>query len=140
MNRTRSLIFPALMLVGLVVSVFVIVGALQAATLPVTGPQAPHVAANVISGNLVTEGRGLFLAKGCIVCHRNDDLSAARNGMIEFSFDDVPNLTTLKISTDYLRRWLHDPQALKPNTAMPNLDLSDSEIEALVAYLTRTDR
>jgi cytochrome c2 len=38
-----------------------------------------------------------------------------------------------------LRLWLHDPRAIKWNTSMPNLDLSDGEIEAIVAYLTALD-
>lgn len=137
MNRIVSYVFPALMLAGLIVSLFVIVSSLQAAALPVAAPAVMPGASAANSGDLVAQGRGLFLAKGCIVCHRNDDLAAARAGMIEFSFDEVPNLTTLKIDADYLRRWLHDPHALKPTTLMPNLNLSDDEVNALVAYLTR---
>ncbi len=38
-----------------------------------------------------------------------------------------------------LRLWLRDPRAIKWNTSMPNLDLSDGEIEAIVAYLTALD-
>lgn len=38
-----------------------------------------------------------------------------------------------------LRRWLAAPQAIRRSTAMPNFHLSDSEIEALVAYLQQTD-
>lgn len=34
-----------------------------------------------------------------------------------------------------LREWLEDPQAVKPGTAMPNLNLSDVELDSLVAYL-----
>ncbi len=33
------------------------------------------------------------------------------------------------------RRWLRDPRAVKPTTAMPNLDLSDGEIADLIAFL-----
>ncbi|MCS7061241.1 MAG: cytochrome c oxidase subunit II [Anaerolineae bacterium] len=41
----------------------------------------------------------------------------------------VPN------TADNLRAWLHDPQAIKPGTTMPNLNLSAQDIEDLVAYL-----
>ena len=34
-----------------------------------------------------------------------------------------------------LRSWLRNPQAVKGNTTMPNFRLSDSEIEAIVAFL-----
>jgi cytochrome c1 len=136
MNRNLSFLFPAIMIVGLVVSVFVIASSLQAASLFVAAPDPLQSAAHANASDLATQGRGLFLAKGCIVCHRRDDMAAARAGMIDFDFDDVPNLTKLKISADYLRRWLHDPKALKPATTMPNLNLSDGDIEALVAFLT----
>lgn len=39
-----------------------------------------------------------------------------------------------------LRLWLRDPSSIKWNTTMPNFRLSDSEIEAIVAYLTELDR
>lgn len=38
-----------------------------------------------------------------------------------------------------LRLWLQNPKAVKGNTAMPNFNLSDGEIEAILAYLTLLD-
>jgi mono/diheme cytochrome c family protein len=38
-----------------------------------------------------------------------------------------------------LRLWLRDPRAIKGDTAMPNFRLSDSEIEAILAYLNEVD-
>ena len=38
-----------------------------------------------------------------------------------------------------LRLWLRDPGGVKPNTAMPNFHLSDTEIEAILAYLAELD-
>jgi mono/diheme cytochrome c family protein len=37
-----------------------------------------------------------------------------------------------------LRLWLSDPSAVKRDTAMPNFRLSDSEIEAILAYLNES--
>jgi cytochrome c1 len=34
-----------------------------------------------------------------------------------------------------MRRWLAMPLELKPGSKMPNLNLSDEELDALVAYL-----
>jgi len=34
-----------------------------------------------------------------------------------------------------LRRWLANPPGLKPGSLMPNLNLSATDIDALVAYL-----
>ncbi len=136
MNRIFSVLFPAFMLAGLIVSAFVIVASLQAASSTVTAPAAAQPASSVNPNELAAQGRALFVAKGCIVCHRHGDLAAVRASMEQFDFDDVPNLTKLKISEEYLRRWLADPQALKPSTTMPQLDLSASELDALAAFLT----
>lgn len=38
-----------------------------------------------------------------------------------------------------LRLWLRNPKAIERNTAMPNFNLSDSEIDAILAYLAELD-
>jgi cytochrome c oxidase subunit 2 len=135
-KRISKFLFPALLSFVLLLSAFVIVALLVAAAAP--NPNAPSQAAsNPNEGELVAQGRALFLAKGCLVCHRNDDLAAVRREMGDFDFGDVPNLSNVKIDAAYLKRWLHDPRAIKPSTTMPNLNLSDGEIDALAAYLTR---
>ena len=75
-------------------------------------------------------GEALFVAKGCIQCHTNDNVTMAEN-MLPFG----PNITFVKRSPEYLRTWLADPSALKTDTQMPNLHLSEAEIETLVAFL-----
>ena len=54
-----------------------------------------------------------------------------------FGFGDVqpPDLSEKTYGAAYLRMWLHDPQAVKPKTQMPKLQLNDREIEALIAFL-----
>jgi cytochrome c2 len=63
----------------------------------------------------------------CRKCHRLGDSGALK----------APDLTGVaqRLDEATLRKWLENPQAIKSNTAMPNFRLSDSEIEALVAYL-----
>lgn len=78
----------------------------------------------------VSEGRALFLAKGCVTCHRHDD-AASPSSSIEIG----PALTNYEPDEAFVRRWLRDPQAIRPTTMMPNLELSESEIEALIAFL-----
>ena len=48
-----------------------------------------------------------------------------------------PQLDGILLRTDpmIVRLWLHNPRAIKGNTPMPNFHLSDSEIEAIMAYL-----
>ncbi|MFQ5436801.1 MAG: c-type cytochrome [Anaerolineae bacterium] len=49
----------------------------------------------------------------------------------------APNLAGITVRLDEvaIRIWLKNPKSVKGNTAMPNFHLSDSEIEAIVAYL-----
>jgi cytochrome c2 len=76
-------------------------------------------------------GDALFTAKGCVTCHTNARASIPA----EFSIDIGPNLTKYKANPEYLHLWLQDPQAVRPDTYMPNLHLSSAEIDALIAFL-----
>lgn len=69
-----------------------------------------------------TTGQALFVAKGCASCH-------------DRGLNGAPNLTVYKPDAAFLRRWLADPAAVRPDTLMPDLPLSDAEIDALIAYL-----
>jgi mono/diheme cytochrome c family protein len=75
-------------------------------------------------------GEALFVAKGCIQCHTNDNVTMAEN-----MFPIGPNVTFVKHSPEYLQAWLANPAALKTGTQMPNLHLSQAEINTLVAFL-----
>jgi len=79
----------------------------------------------------IQQGAALFVAKGCIVCHQHNDLNVGEYESIAVG----PELTTYSENPDFLHKWLEDPSALKPSAAMPTLDLSDDEIEALIAFL-----
>ncbi|MBI3170086.1 MAG: cytochrome c oxidase subunit II, partial [Chloroflexi bacterium] len=39
-------------------------------------------------------------------------------------------------SPEYLRMWLADPKSVKRLTETPNLKLSETEIEALIAFIS----
>src|SRR5919199_4255659 len=82
-------------------------------------------------------GRGaqLFQAKGCATCHVHGRIPG-RTGEFGGGYPaTAPDLTTYANDPELLRRWLRDPKAVKPTTAMPNLDLSDGEIADLIAFL-----
>lgn len=71
----------------------------------------------------------------CRTCHRiagEGALKAPSLDGITLRSDDPVHVT--------LRLWLRDPGAVKGDTAMPNFRLSDSEIEAILAYLIETDQ
>lgn len=91
----------------------------------------PLPAKSAASQNDIAYGKALFAAKGCVQCHYH----AAVPGSGTFGGPDVPDLTHHPLDPAYLRRWLKNPSAVKPSTAMPTLGLSDDEIEALIAFL-----
>ncbi len=82
-------------------------------------------------------GRLLFVSKGCYACHSHDAVRASGEFRDAFGAGGAPGLSQPKWSSEYLRLWLADPTAVKPQTAMPNLDLSSQEIEWLSAFLMR---
>lgn len=92
--------------------------------------QLPAATVETSPEQLASEGAALFQAKGCLTCHRHDAFSN-----IEFSTEIGPNLTYYEPDPEFVRDWLRDPAAIRPNTAMPNLNLSEEEIEALVVFL-----
>ncbi|MBP6015319.1 MAG: c-type cytochrome [Candidatus Promineofilum sp.] len=89
-------------------------------------------------------GRTLFAIKGCASCHRHDGLTGERlthNGRVMSESESIasttgaPDLTRYEPDPDFVRAWLRDPGAVRPGTGMPNLGLSEEEIEALLAFL-----
>ena len=77
-------------------------------------------------------GEVLFVAKGCITCHQHDGVTLANN------FASIgPNLSHYAGNPDYLQSWLKNPAALKPATIMPDLALTEEEIQILAAFLSQ---
>ena len=90
---------------------------------------------------LAAAGKQLFVAKGCIACHRAPGVPEA-TGTIGPSLADIGNpskrpklAANVDNNRDNLKRWVLNPQGLKPGTTMPNLGLSDDEANKLVAFL-----
>ena len=123
MTKTAAL----LGVLGLALLVVSIVPWPSAAVVPATpAPTQPASASDA------DYGRALFAAKGCSGCHRHDTVP----GSGEFGGADVPVLTDYAADPDFLRVWLKDPKSVRPNTRMPNLGLSQGEIEALIIFLS----
>ncbi|MEZ4618006.1 MAG: c-type cytochrome [Caldilineaceae bacterium] len=79
---------------------------------------------------VASQGQKLFLAKGCASCHHHEAV------VTTWSAQSGPDLTHYDKSATFLQLWLADPAAVKPTTEMPNLQLSQAEIEALTDFLT----
>jgi len=104
-------------------------------TIPVAEAQSkssPKVA-NSTSISQVELGEQLFVAKGCVTCHINSKVSKSLD--YQNISGGAPNLTNFSASPEALRMRLKDPSSVKSDTWMPNLNLSDDEIEALIAFI-----
>ena len=86
-------------------------------------------------------GKAIVLETGpCKTCHYIEGTAAqgrvAPRELTHFmtypTIAQVPNLTN---NPENLAKWLENPQALKPGTAMPNNGLNKQQIADLVAYL-----
>ena len=75
-------------------------------------------------------GRTLFRNKGCVTCHIHTEVEG-ETGLLEIG----PDLSTYRGDAEFLRQWLADHRALRPDTPMPDLNLSAAEIEDLIAFL-----
>jgi mono/diheme cytochrome c family protein len=98
--------------------------------LQVTEPTAPAPAA-LLAGE---RGRRLFVAKGCVACHLHRDVSGS--GVVAVG----PELTNRPLAPEYLQRFLADPSITGSSNRMPNLNLKQPEIAALVAFLNNAGR
>jgi cytochrome c oxidase subunit II len=85
------------------------------------------------------QGQQVFNGLPCIACH-------AINGNPQAIGEIGPNLTHfasrehfagawLANTPENLYDWLKDPPAIKPGSKMPNYNLTDEQINALIAYL-----
>lgn len=122
---------------GLVV-VSLLVGVGSFATVPAVpeveaqSQSSPKELVKTKSISQVELGEQLFIAKGCITCHSN---SKVANSFGYMTIDAGPNLTKFSASPDALRLRLKDPASVNSETQMPNLNLSEAEIEALIAFI-----
>ena len=91
-------------------------------------------------GTLAAKGEEIYLNAGCTQCHVIDGIWDIQGDRI------APNLThvasrhvlggaSFNNNKEDLTAWLANPAAIKPGTFMPNLELTEEEIDALIEYL-----
>lgn len=124
--KTKNLWALTLVLIGLVVGG---VGLVSAAGQPEVKSEAQ---APILDQTAQVDfGRNLFVAKGCLTCHYHEETAK----YLEFRIDVGPNLTDFSAAPEYLRMRLKDPKSVKSDSQMPQLNLSETEIEALIAFV-----
>jgi len=96
----------------------------------------PRYPAGTFRGGIAAKGKELVEKAGCLGCHvvGNDERMRKERGT---SYDIAPELTRVgsKVDPDWLFDWLKNPRNYLPNTRMPSLRLTDSEVRDVVAYL-----
>ena len=83
-------------------------------------------------------GRALFVTEGCIGCHWHQQAGAPRASSYGWavSLSEIENpYTLLHNDVEYVRTWLRSPWVKNQFRVMPNPNLSDDEIEYLLAFL-----
>jgi cbb3-type cytochrome oxidase cytochrome c subunit len=77
---------------------------------------------------IAERGLATFMKNGCHGCHIIGKVGSPIG----------PDLSRVgvKFGPDYLRRWLRNPAAVRPDAHMPALELTDADIDTLAAYLS----
>ena len=107
--------------------------------LAVAGCSEPAPPAHLaIPGADADRGKALIGEHGCGACHVVQGVDGAA-GLVAPRLENFANRTLLAGTFPNVPRllvaWLMDPAALKPQTGMPNLGLSDGEARDIASYL-----
>ncbi len=86
----------------------------------------------------VATGRKVFLSTSCVNCHTIRGTTAS--GMFGPDLTHLMSRETLgsgaiKNTPELLRDWVSDPQKMKEGCLMPDMQLSQQELDQIVAYL-----
>lgn len=82
-------------------------------------------------GSVIAEikNRPLVFNQMCLACHSLD----GQGGQVGVSLDDIGS----KRDHAFLKKWLTDPMAIKADSRMPKLPLSEEQIAELAAFLSQ---
>ncbi len=96
-----------------------------------------------LTGNAIgsPEAKALLKTKACGSCHIIPGVKGAY-GKAGPTLKDLRKRSrivggTLANNTKNLKAWLKDPKSKRPATLMPNMGLTDEEIEIIIEYLNR---
>jgi cytochrome c oxidase subunit II len=84
-------------------------------------------------------GRDAFFLTSCVNCHAIEGTRA--NGQFGPDLTHLMSRETLGAgvvpnTVENLRAWVRDPQHIKPGALMPNMQLTNGELDQMVAYLS----
>jgi len=91
-----------------------------------------------ITNDAVSQGQRIFETTACINCHTVSGTAA--NGRFGPDLTHLMSRDTIAAGAapntpENLRLWIRNPNAIKPGTLMPAMQLNEQELDALTAYL-----
>ena len=91
-----------------------------------------------MTGGNVQRGKAAFARYGCGTCHTASGVPQA-SGKVGPPMTGIAGRAIiggrLENKPQNLRRWIEDPQAVSPGTAMPDLDVTPRDSRDLAAFL-----
>lgn len=87
---------------------------------------AASASGEVVAG---TGDRPMVFNQMCIACHS----LGGQGGQVGPALDGVGS----RLTVDFIKQWLRDPMAVKPDSKMPKLPLGEETITELVAFLSK---
>lgn len=91
-----------------------------------------------VDGPQVRAGRDTFLSTSCVNCHTIGETQAKGNfgpDLTHLMSRETLAAGAAPNTSDKLRAWVRDPQTLKEGCLMPNMQLTETELDQVVAYL-----
>jgi cytochrome c oxidase subunit II len=101
--------------------------------------QQKRPAAQDLSGNpAAAEGQVVFMHSACINCHTvSGTVATGRFGpdLSHLASRDTIAAGPVQNTPENLRRWIDDPNSMKPGALMPSMHLNDHDLDVITAYL-----
>ena len=91
-----------------------------------------------VTDQAAAQGRQIFESTACVNCHTVSGTAAeGRFGpdLTHLMTRDTLASGAVQNTPENLRRWLRDPNLLKPGCLMPAMELSDTQLNAVAAYM-----
>ena len=93
------------------------------------------------SGNpAAAEGQTVFMHNACINCHTiAGTVATGRFGpdLTHVASRDTISSGTIQNTPENMRKWLADPNSMKPGSLMPAMHLNDHDLDVITVYLTQ---
>lgn len=102
------------------------VGEMDLNGFPAKADLAPATSANSSTSNIT---KPTVFTQTCTACHSLQ----GQGGNVGPALDGVGS----RRDADYINKWLHDPLAIKADSKMPKLPLSEAEITELTSFLSQ---